>query len=73
MSRIDSKHNLNPNYNSNLLWMEVSSYKLMGYTEGQNNFPLEAFSGDNLRNTLSVCDSRLHSTEQNDHVAAEWA
>lgn len=69
--RIGSKHYLNPNNITNLLWMQVSSNMLMVYTEGQNNFPLEAFSGDNLSNTLSVCESRLHSTKKNEHVAAE--
>lgn len=56
MSRgIGSKHHLNPA--SNLVWMQVSSNTLTVYTEGQNNFPPEAFSGDNLSNTLSVCES----------------
>lgn len=50
---IGSKHYLNPNNITNLLWMQVSSNTLTAYTEGQNNFPLEAFSGDNLSNALS--------------------
>lgn len=40
----------------------------MVYTQGQNNFPLEGFSGDNLSNTLSGFKSRLHSMEKNEHV-----
>lgn len=51
-SRIGSRHNLNPNYTTNFLWMQVSSNTLMVYTQGQNNFPLEGFSGDNLSNTV---------------------
>lgn len=50
--RIGSSQNLIPNYIANLLWMQVSLNTLMVYIQGQNNFPLEGFSGDNISNTL---------------------
>lgn len=42
-SRIGSRNNLNPNYITNLLWIQVSSNTLMVPIQGQNNFPLEGF------------------------------
>lgn len=52
--RTGRRHNLNPYYITNLRWIQISLNTLMVYTQGQNNFPQEGFSGDNLSNAVWV-------------------